>query len=297
PVAGALAVMLGVTTIWLLNRAKPLTATAGQIALLRAYEPARYDVALEYRPLHRIPVAALPAQLRLGPAVPNLPPPDQPLLTLASPPAGVYRITIGVRPPAAGMLTIDVDPDLPPVLQLPLASADGPVLQREIRLPVVVPDLEIRADPDARRTLNHVWLRPLQKSPATDPVARLVSRHGVLSGSGLLFLIDGTAFVEAGGAWVGGDAQAQFVLAPDTDAPARLVLHNAPVGNDVALQSGAWHLALHLTPGEQREIEIPRLPGTLGTQVGISTSAGFYPYLVSPGSTDHRFLGCWIELR
>ncbi|MDE3153498.1 MAG: hypothetical protein KGN76_00225 [Acidobacteriota bacterium] len=297
PVAAAVAGMLGVTIVWPMNHDRTMTPAAGQIALLRAYEPGTHDIALEYRPLHRIPVEALPAQLRLGPVLPDVPAGDQPLVAMYSPPAGVYRLDVGVWRPGTGTVAFAIDSQLPPILTVDLASLGaGADLRREVRLPVTPRGLIIDADAAARQSLSHVWLQPLSKRPPSDPLATQVPRRSVRSGPGLLFLMGGQAYVEAGGAWVAGGGSAEFVLAPDNDAPAQLLIRNAPVPNDVRLQSGAWSLDLHLTPGEQRSIEIPRLPGTLGTDIAISTSAGFQPYLVDPRSTDHRRLGCWIEL-
>ncbi len=194
-------------------------------------------------------------------------------------------------------MTLAIDSQLPPILELDLAALNGPDVQREFRLPVTPRGLVIDADAAARKILEHAWLQPLSTRPSTDPLADIVPERSVRSGPGLLFLVGGSAFVEPGGAWIQGGGQAEFVLAPDTDGPVRLLLRNAPVVDDVRLQSGEWRLDLHLAPGETREVEVPRPSGALGAQVSISTSSGFHPYQVDPHSTDHRLLGCWIELR
>jgi hypothetical protein len=48
-----------------------------------------------------------------------------------------------------------------------------------------------------------------------------------------------------------------------------------------------------LRPGDERVFDLPAQRSLLR----IATSAGARPSEFEPGSKDHRYLGCWIEIR
>ena len=52
-----------------------------------------------------------------------------------------------------------------------------------------------------------------------------------------------------------------------------------------------------LQPGEARLVDIPIDPDRLAVKLRVTTSAGAKPTDFERGSTDRRFLGCWIEVR
>ena len=68
-VAGSTAAITGMvalTIVWRINHATPLTPTAGNIALLRQFDPARPRVAVRYPPLTRVAQADVPSSLLLS---------------------------------------------------------------------------------------------------------------------------------------------------------------------------------------------------------------------------------------
>ena len=300
PLAGALVATVALPVVWQMNhlhRTAVVTAAPAQIAFLRRFDPARRGIGLEYSPLHRIPYEAVPAQMFIGPSLPDLPPEGTPLLGVYSPPPGVYRLDVKTWRRGTGTVTVAIDSTLPPVVNLHIRPSDPPTMMREIRLPVAVPGLVIDADAAARGLLDHAWLQPLSLAPPDDPFAGMVPRQSARYGPALVFLLHGDAYMEGGGAWVEGGRQAEFAIAPDAGVPVHLLLRNAPVPNDVTLTSGLWQVHLHLAPQEERLIEVPEARNAPAVPLRIATTAGFRPYLVEPGSTDHRFLGCWIETR
>ena len=116
-------------------------------------------------------------------------------------------------------------------------------------------------------------------------------------GRALVFLIDGTAYMEPSGAWVPGRDDAMFLIEPDPGAPIRLFLRNIPLENRVTLVSGAWRQEMALSPREERAIDLPSEPGQPRVVLHVTSAAGARPVDVEPGSTDRRLLGCWIGIR
>jgi hypothetical protein len=53
---------------------------------------------------------------------------------------------------------------------------------------------------------------------------------------------------------------------------------------------------LTLAAGEETLVPLPHADVS-GLRVRITSQSGFRPSTAEPGSTDLRYLGCWIELR
>ena len=69
------------------------------------------------------------------------------------------------------------------------------------------------------------------------------------------------------------------------------------MSNRLTLEVEGRSEEIELQPREERMIPVRHTSGGAATLISFHTSRGFKPSLVEPGSTDHRFLGCWIELR
>jgi hypothetical protein len=65
----------------------------------------------------------------------------------------------------------------------------------------------------------------------------------------------------------------------------------------VALSTGAWNDSLRLAPGEERSVDVPIGRDRGAALVGVTSSSGFRPGDVNPGSRDTRFLGAWVAIR
>jgi hypothetical protein len=62
------------------------------------------------------------------------------------------------------------------------------------------------------------------------------------------------------------------------------------------LDAGGWRREIDLQPGMTREVELPG-DGRGGViALRVTSASGFTPADTTPGSTDRRFLGCWIEV-
>ena len=76
----------------------------------------------------------------------------------------------------------------------------------------------------------------------------------------------------------------------------RLQLRNAPVVNKVGVEAGRWRESLELGPGEQRVVDVPMDPARGAVLVRFTSSSGFRPSEVEPGSRDERVLGVWVRV-
>ena len=80
-------------------------------------------------------------------------------------------------------------------------------------------------------------------------------------------------------------------------SPLQLFVRNAPVTNRVSLEIDGHAQTLELRPREERMVPVPISSARGAALINIYSDAGFRPSEVEPGSTDHRYLGAWIELR
>jgi hypothetical protein len=106
----------------------------------------------------------------------------------------------------------------------------------------------------------------------------------------------GFPHLEPPGLWIRGHDSADLVVSPDAGAQARLFLRNNPKANRVNLVIGKRRETLDLGPGEERVVELPVEDGR-AVRLRVESTASFRPADVDPASTDHRALGCWIEIR
>jgi hypothetical protein len=190
-----------------------------------------------------------------------------------------------------GWIMAGVGNDQFAIVTQPIAAFDAGV---RVDLPVAVRLLSVRADEGARDQLDSIVVSPVAHPPtmASTDVARRAVRYA----DGVFFFLDDRAFPEPSGFWAGGARDTSIVIAPDHPRQSQpLTLRNAPVENTVTLKSGAWRVALTLSAGEERRIEVP-LDASTGTAVlRIESSSGFRPSERDPNSRDGRFLGVFIR--
>ena len=293
----ALAGMIAVSLVWQSNHAAPLTPAAASVDLLRHLDPDSRQIALRYAPLRRVAIDSLPPAIPLlavdGPAAASA---DRPLLQLERPPAATYEIEAVLNGAGAGRVSALSDRDLGPLWKWDLPVARG-IWRQRVTLPLAMPLLAIDADAEARRSIDRLAIRAVAVPGSSARLTDIEPAHAVRYGPALVFLLDGDAYVEREGTWIAGGKSAQFAIAPDSGAAIRLFVRNAPVQNDVTLESGPWRQTLALKPREERIIDVPVEGARLGAVLRVTTSAGFRPSDLDPSTTDRRLLGCWIETR
>ncbi len=172
-----------------------------------------------------------------------------------------------------------------------------------VEFPVNVRAIIVHGDDPARASVTRVALVPRAlvdpSRRATDQVARQAVRYP----AGTAYFFDDGAFPEPEAFWVRGGRMAAVAI----DTPGKpaaggrrvgvLFLRNAPVENQVTLDTGAWREELTLMPGEERTVDVPLASDRSATLVRIAAASGFRPVERDPSNRDSRFLGVWVQLR
>jgi hypothetical protein len=295
-IAAACTGMAALSLVWRSNRAAPVTPTTGSIEVLHHYDPR--DVAVRFNPLRLVAAVDLPPSLVLAA---NHEPfdADGPLLLLNRPPAATYEIELELAAADAGQLTITVDREFGPQWSANLRDVrEG--WRQAVTLPVGSGGLAVGGDLATRRALASISIRAIHVPGPRERLSDLEPMHAVRYGPAVVFLLDGHAYTEPGGTWIGGGDDARFAIEPDPGAAIRLFVRNAPVQNEVTLESGGWRQVLALRPREERMVDVPveaGRPGSNAALLRVTTTAGFRPADLDPSNTDRRLLGCWIETR
>jgi hypothetical protein len=296
-IAYALAITAAVTVAWKLRDAPSVTtaaAPAAQMDILRRARDA-HVLAVDLPHRERIAAAELASRVRI---VINFRPQarglrvNQSLVTIPSVPAGRYLVTTHRRG-GDGWMMAGIGVDQFSLVTQPASQFDAGV---EVRFPVDVRTLVVRADEEARQQVDAVEVHPLKVLRGSEKLTSAVARRAVRYGASTVFFLDDRAFVEPFAFWVGGARETSIVIAPDRPGSAQpLLLRNAPVQNTIALVSGEWHVQLTLAPGEERRVDVPLDPSRGAALVRIKSTAGFRPSEADPTSRDTRFLGVYVK--
>jgi hypothetical protein len=291
------AITCAVSLVWRSNHAAAPIPSSGGASVLRQYDGSSGELALGYRPFRRISLQNLPAEIPLA----RLAVGDRSQWSkMVHLPPGIYEITGQVRGSPDGRIRVMTDPESPAIGDWPVASL-SPTWKKTVMLPVAVAALELDLDAAARHSLSNVELRAVSVLRPRDRIASgEEAGHGARYGSAVMFHLSGSVWVEPDGTWVARGEAADFVIAPDIPGSLHLFVRNAPVKNEVTLESGSWYLNLSLAPGQECVVEIPvhEGPGTLlGTPLTVRSLSGFRPSDVDATSQDDRFLGVWIATR
>ena len=288
------AAMVAMTLVWRLQAVAPAEVGA-QLDALRILAGTR-TVAFDLTHHRRLTAAEawmMPIELPISPRADRggrgL---NRPLAAFPEVPAGSYDVRVRRHGTADGWLIAGVANDQFSIVTRPLGDFDAGV---RIDLPVDVRAIAIRADEDARGRLDAVTLVPLV--PAAVRLSSSAARRAVRYGDTVAYFLDDRAFPEPAGFWIGGAREASVAIRPDRPGPRiTLDLRNAPVANQVRLDSGVWHDAFALAPGEQRRVEVPIDPAAGAAAIRIGASAGFRPSEGNADSRDTRFLGVYVRV-
>lgn len=286
-IAFAAATTTAVSVVWRNNKAMPVTPASGGTELLRRVDPDARQIALRYRPFGRLQAADLVQRITLA----------RTFSAVNHVPAGVYEVSGVVSGAAGGHVWISTDESSPPLERWDLSSSDHR-WTRQIVLPVAVSQLRLDGDEAGRRALAEISLRPVVVAGRR---ARLngdvEAGRGARYNRTVVFRLAGSSYFEPTGFWVPGGGLGEFAIVPDPHSRIRLLVRNAPVDNEVVVESGSWRERWTLTPGEERIVDLAadaRRPGAILT---IQSLRGARPVDFDPNSDDERLLGCWIEFR
>ena len=293
----AIAASAALTVVWTLGGVDAIAPAPAQLDMLRQLAREPRVLAARIEPPRLLEPAAMLSMLRIEAS----PRPgggtgtgrnEQPLVSFPAIPAGRYRLSIRTRGPG-GWLILGIGQDQFALFSGALQYPPVPV---NIEFPVDVRALVVRGDEEARRTIRSVALEPYELVPSDGRLTGLVARRGIAYDHARVFFLDEACFAEPDAFWVGGAREGVFVLQPVQPASSITVLmRNAPVENQVTVQSGQWTEELRLQPGEERQLEIPLAPGRSAALVSVTSRSGFRPSETVAGSRDQRFLGVWIK--
>ena len=299
--AGALyaaAAMLALSVVWHLHGVDGANVTQGRLQVLRRLGDRPRAIVVALYPAARLSAAALPPMLRMMPeratiaggAGQN----DRPLYVLPGVPAGRYRLvprTVG----EGGWLMVGIGRD-----QFSLRSGPIPVPPQPIVLdfPVDVRAIVVRGDEQARRIVSGLDVEPMAIVPPRQRLSPEYARKAVRYGPSTVYFLDERSFPEPEAFWIGGARRSSIVLQPDTaGSTATLFVRNAPVDNQLTLETGAWREDARLAPGEERRIQVPLDRSRGATLITFTSASGFRPSAVDPASRDARFLGVWVHVQ
>ena len=295
--AYACAAMVAITVVWQISGASTSNATPAQLQLLRRLGSERRVVTFEPGPFRRVSPSAVPALMTLRPepatglggAGRN----DRPLFMVPTVPAGTYELRAS-GPGGDGWLMIGIGRDQFALRTEQLSDPPAPIV---LHFPVDVRAIVVRGDEQARRAVRRLAIAPTSLVAPGSALTREYAKQAVRYGASTAYFLDDRSFPEPEAFWVGGARRSQIVLQPDTARPvASIVIRNAPVDNRVLIEAGGWREEMRLGPGEERRVDIPLDTRRGATLISFSTSSGFRPSEVEPGSQDGRFLGVWIRV-
>ena len=289
------AAMGAVSWVWRSNHAAVVTPYAAGPVVLRHYDPAALrQIALAYRPFHRLIKTELPGRIVLARTLLTVPGPESTLITHL--PAGIYEVQGTASGSPAGHLRLRTDRVSGPIAEWDVASFE-PSWTRLVAIPVALAALQIEADATARNGIHDVSFRALSLSESPEGFENREARRAARYGLATVFLMGGDAWMEPTGAWVAGGSNAEFAIAPDPQSTLELFMRNGPVANRVTLDSGTWKETLPLEPGAERILRLPADRSRPATPLSVTATNGFRPADVDRKSEDVRFLGVWIETR
>jgi hypothetical protein len=288
--------MLACSLVWRVDHVQPLTPETGATALLMRVDPEFRSLAYDYATHGFETPRTLLTKLRLQPSTRRPADSRAPIFGVSRFPAGAHRLHVVTSKAVEGTIVLRVGRSSPPLDVWTLKEAHAGSFSRPLRLPVEVQSLYVEAEDHLRASIASVSLQPWEGEDVLAPVTRRSADRAVRYDMATIYFLDLGAFPEASGFWVRGSNQTRVVVS-NYGAPLRVFLRNAPVENTIAVEVDGDRREAGLHPGEETTLVIPRRRATPDVVVGIQTTSGFRPSETEPGSTDVRYLGCWVEIR
>jgi hypothetical protein len=207
-------------------------------------------------------------------------------------PPGHYAVHFLSAQSGTGTVTVHAGSTQLPLATLPVKAYSEALAGGAFTLQTNVRSLTIDADSSAPHSGLAVELTPM---------GTLHNGHGgtayraVRYESGNVFFLDEHTYPEPTGFWVAGGRESTVVLTTHA-ATQGLFVRNAPIANHVTVDVDGHAHELTLAAGEEQLVPLPHTDLS-GLRVRITSQSGFRPSTAEAGSTDLRYLGCWIEIR
>jgi hypothetical protein len=238
--------------------------------------------------------------IRLG-ATPGSRTDPQPLQVLLNArfglPAGDYQMEIDDVPEkVSGIVALQIGRTGPPVREWQADLQPGQPWQAAFALPLDAEFVAFRHSPPLNAARSLI-VRPLRIVDAPRRLLQLPVLASGRSGAATIFFHDERTYPEPKGFWMNGRASTVITVAPDRPAEhLTLRVHSGPHPNTLLLETPTWRTELDLPAEEIREAIIPLAGSFRPVRLRLTTSSGFIPAEVFPGSSDRRLLGCWVEI-
>jgi hypothetical protein len=287
----AIAVMIAFTLAWRVDGAAPLTPETAKLNLFGHSSRFRTE-AFEFNGLRFESGLGRLANMRIQTDHQRRPTISSALFSAQDVPAGHYAVHFVSPQSGSGTVIVRAGSTQLPLARLPVKTYSEPSAGAAFTLTTNVRSLTIDADSSAPHSGLVIELTPM---------GTLLNPHGgtahraVRYVSGNVFFLDEHAYPEPSGFWVAGERESTVVLTTHA-ATQGLFVRNAPIANQVTIDVDGQTKELTLAPGEEQLVALPRADLS-GLAVRITSQSGFRPSTREPGSTDMRYLGCWIELR
>ena len=271
--------------------------------MLETFNPVVRPLAIRYDPLSVVEPGELPALFSLA-AIPGQRRNRQPIRVVLNArfrlPAGAYQLELkgsdlaGTIPNA--VLGLQIGREGRPVETWPLALTPGKVSQHPFRVPLDAEFVGFRATRQVERTIAELRLRPLQVVEVRRRFLTPTVRSAADLGIARAFFHDADAYPEAAGFWVKGRSAVQLTILKlqEGESPMTLAIHSGPRPNVVTVSTSRWSQRVDLSPGVTTKVVVPTNPGERFIPLSITSTDGFVPSELEPGSKDRRLLGAWI---
>ena len=305
----AMALVTAAMPLVLGGRLKPNPSPEDRTAirLIESFDPHARPIGIRYDPFSLVDASGLPRVFALS-ARPGSRTARQvsPVLLNArfALPTGRYSLELTPRSKSgpgaalAGQLVLQAGRSGGSLATWDVKAGDGERWQTTFDLPVDVNFVGLRASPYLEAQVGELRVSPMRVVTSLDRVAA----YEVLAASTFdrfVFLFhDGSSYPEAHGFWVRGASRATVSVVSRTGrltTKVRMRL-SSPTANSVRIETPGRAWTTDLEPGVTKEIEVEPTPldGTL--RMTINPARGFRPSDQTPGSRDHRFLGCWVDV-
>jgi hypothetical protein len=287
----AIAVMIAFTLAWRVDRVAPLTPETAKLNLFGNSSRFRTE-AFDFNELRFESDLAPFVNMHIESDRQRRPTTSSALFSAQDMPAGHYAVHFLSSQSSTGTVTVHAGSSQLPLARLPVKTDLEPVAGAAFTLLTDVRSLTIDADSSALHSGLAVELTPM---------GTLHNGHGgtarraVRYESGNVFFLDEHAYPEPTGFWVAGGRESTMVLSTHA-ATQGLFVRNAPIANHVTVDVDGHDQELTLAAGQEQLVPLPRTDLS-GLRVRITSQSGFRPSTAESGSTDTRYLGCWIELR
>jgi hypothetical protein len=213
-------------------------------------------------------------------------------------PAGTYGVDL-VFPPGApavdGAIALQVGRAGPPYQSWEIALTPPGTWGRRFELPVDAGFVGFKVTDDVAAAGPAIRVTPQRIVPAS---SRRSSRNVLASArydDVQVFVHGEDAWPERDGVWMRGRSAAELTVRTDTERPLVLDVRAGAVPVRVTVDAGGVVRVVSLEAGQSETVTLPAASGP--RPLRVTTSDGFVPAEVEPGSRDRRLLGSWVTFR